>query len=182
MTRRIRSIYFVKSHLEKMKLWAVENFFEHICHLFWVSATANPPKSDDKYAQKSVQLLRGSSFRSYFLQNSYFSTYIEIFSPKKQVFPRKKNTSPNFFGCASVCKSMRQKFHACTNISTNPNRALQSQLGLVVRLIEGWNSYPHSDRFLIEMFQNHGLKEWISLRIMLLWLCKVIMSHFKHEK
>ena len=40
----------------------------------------------------------------------------------------------------------------------------------------------HSDRFLIEMFQNHGLKEWISLKITLLWLWKVIMSLFNHEK
>ena len=40
----------------------------------------------------------------------------------------------------------------------------------------------HSDRFLIEMFQNHGLKEWISLRIMLLRLWLVIMSLFNHEK
>ena len=30
------------------------------------------PKSDDKYAQKSLQLVRGSSFRSDFLQNPYF--------------------------------------------------------------------------------------------------------------
>ena len=35
-------------------------------------APANPPKSDDKYAQKSVQLVRVSSFRSDFLQNPYF--------------------------------------------------------------------------------------------------------------
>ena len=40
---------------------------------FWVGATANPPKSDDKYAQKSVQLVRGSSFRSDFLQNPDFN-------------------------------------------------------------------------------------------------------------
>ena len=39
----------------------------------------------------------------------------------------------------------------------------------------------HSDRFLDEMFQNHGLKEWISLKIMLLGLCKVIMSPLKYE-
>ena len=38
-----------------------------------LGATANPPKSDDKYAQKSVQLVRGSAFRSDFLQNPYFS-------------------------------------------------------------------------------------------------------------
>ena len=41
---------------------------------FAVGATANPPKSDDKYAQKSVQLVRGSSFQSDFLQNLYFNT------------------------------------------------------------------------------------------------------------
>ena len=40
----------------------------------------------------------------------------------------------------------------------------------------------HSDRFLIGLFQNHGLKEWISLKIMLLWLWKVIMSLFNNEK
>ena len=44
-------------------------------------ATANPPKSDDKYAQKSVQLVRGSSFLSDFLQNPYFKLkYLEISS------------------------------------------------------------------------------------------------------
>ena len=56
-----------------MNLCPVEHFFEHICHHFWMGATAKP-KSDDKYAQKSVQLVRGSSFRSDFLQNPYFST------------------------------------------------------------------------------------------------------------
>ena len=49
-----------------MKLWPVKHFF---------GATANPPKSDDKYAQKSVQLVRVSSFRSDFLQNPYFKKY-----------------------------------------------------------------------------------------------------------
>ena len=34
---------------------------------------ANPPKSDDKYVEKSVQLVRGSSFRNDLLQNPYFS-------------------------------------------------------------------------------------------------------------
>ena len=66
---------FVRSHFGNMNLWPVEHFFEHICYHFWVGATgatANPPKSDDKYAQKSVQLVRGSSFRSDFLQNPYF--------------------------------------------------------------------------------------------------------------
>ena len=66
---------FVRSHFGKMNLWQVEHFFEYICHHSWVGATgatANPPKSDDKYAQKSVQLVKGSSFRSEFLQNPYF--------------------------------------------------------------------------------------------------------------
>ena len=56
-----------------MNLLPVEHFFEHICHHFWVGATANPPKSNDRYAQESVQLVRGSSLQSDFLQNPYFS-------------------------------------------------------------------------------------------------------------
>ena len=41
-------------------------------------ATANPaPKSDDKYAQKSVQLVRVSSFRSDLLHNPYFKGIFE---------------------------------------------------------------------------------------------------------
>ena len=63
-----------------MNLWPVEHFFEHICHHFWVGLLLHPvglllhpPKSDDKYAQKSVQWVRGSSFQSDFLQNPYFS-------------------------------------------------------------------------------------------------------------
>ena len=38
-----------------------------------LGAIANPPKSDDKYVEKSVQLVRGSSFRNDLLQNPYFS-------------------------------------------------------------------------------------------------------------
>jgi hypothetical protein len=51
-----------------------------------LSATANPPKSDDKYALKSVQLVRGSSFRSDFFHNPYFSlhvNWVKIFSHSK---------------------------------------------------------------------------------------------------
>ena len=44
--------------------------------LFGAGATAHPPKSDDKYAQKSVQLVRGSSFRCDFLQNPYFKSQL----------------------------------------------------------------------------------------------------------
>ena len=54
----------------------LNTFFDHICHHFCVGATgatANPPKSDDKYVEKSVQLVRGSSFRNDLLQNPYFS-------------------------------------------------------------------------------------------------------------
>ena len=40
----------------------------------------------------------------------------------------------------------------------------------------------HTDRILIEMFQNHDFKEWVSLKIMLLWLCKVIRSLFNHVR
>ena len=45
-----------------------------------LGATANPPRSDDKYAQKSVQLVRGSSFRSDFLQNPYINTTTTMFT------------------------------------------------------------------------------------------------------
>ena len=42
---------------------------EHICHHFWVGATANPPKSDDRYAQ----LTRGVFIINDFLQNPHFN-------------------------------------------------------------------------------------------------------------
>ena len=63
-----------------MNLWPVEHFWAYLSSLLsgfavaGAGATANPPKSDDKYARKSVQLVRGSSLRSDFLQNPYFST------------------------------------------------------------------------------------------------------------
>jgi hypothetical protein len=41
---------------------------EHICHHFWVGATANPPISDDRYAQ----LIRGAFIMNDFLQNPHF--------------------------------------------------------------------------------------------------------------
>ena len=94
---------FVKSHFEKENLWPVKHFFEHICHHFWVAATANqlgatvnPSKSDDKYAQKSVQLVRGSSFWSDFLQNSYFSTKIEIIYRRNTIHENKNKVSELF--------------------------------------------------------------------------------------
>ena len=56
-----------------MNLWPIEHFFEPICHHFWVGLLLQPTKSDNEYAQKNVQLVRGSSFRSDFLQNPYFN-------------------------------------------------------------------------------------------------------------
>ena len=58
-----------KSHLTSWTL-----FWAYLSSI-WVGpsgATATSPKSDEKYAQKSVQLVRGSSFLSDFLQNPYF--------------------------------------------------------------------------------------------------------------
>ena len=52
-------------------------FWAYFCHRFWVGLLLHllhPPKIDDKYAQKKVQLVRGSSFRSDFLQNPHFKT------------------------------------------------------------------------------------------------------------
>ena len=60
-----------------MNLWPVENFFIILVIPFWLGLLlhpANPPKSDDKYVEKSVQLVRGSSFRNELLQNPYFRT------------------------------------------------------------------------------------------------------------
>ena len=62
-----------------MNLWPVEYFFEHIRHHLCVGATASPAKSDDKYAQKNVELVRGSSFHSDFLQKPYFNEYMIVF-------------------------------------------------------------------------------------------------------
>ena len=48
-----------------MKLWPVE----HLYHHFWVGATANPPKSDDK----DVQLARVA-----FIINDFLHTTLQI--------------------------------------------------------------------------------------------------------
>ena len=48
-----------------MNLWPVEHFL--------LGAIANPPKSDGKYVEKSVQVVRGSSFRNDLLQSPYFN-------------------------------------------------------------------------------------------------------------
>ena len=76
---------FVKSHFGKMNLWPV--------------ATANPPKSDDKYAQKSVQLVRGSYFRSDYFQNPYFSTEFLWVKAKWPEIKAKQKVVKNYFTC-----------------------------------------------------------------------------------
>jgi hypothetical protein len=45
-----------------------------------VGLLLHPLKSDDKYAEKSVQLVRGSSFRSDFLQNPYFKRILHTYT------------------------------------------------------------------------------------------------------
>ena len=50
-----------------MNLWTIEHFFPH----FGVPVVLEVPQSEEK----SVQLVRGSSFRSDFLQNPYFSNF-----------------------------------------------------------------------------------------------------------
>ena len=59
---------FVRSHLEKMKLWPVEHSW-----LTFFSRSALICTDLEKKWAKSVQLVRVSFFRSYFLQNPYFS-------------------------------------------------------------------------------------------------------------
>ena len=59
-----------------MKLWAVEHFFHH----FWVGATANPPKSDDRY----VQLTRGAFIINDVLQNPHFKKQPNFCSGQKE--------------------------------------------------------------------------------------------------
>ena len=47
---------------------------EQICHHFWVGSTANPPKSDYRYAQ----LIRGAFIINDFLQNPHLSKNLQI--------------------------------------------------------------------------------------------------------
>ena len=55
---------YVKSNFLEMNLWTVEHFFPH----FRVPLVLLVPQSEEK----SVQLVRGSSFRSDFIKKSYF--------------------------------------------------------------------------------------------------------------
>ena len=53
-----KSMDFVRSHFGKMNLWAVEHYFSSFC---------------GTWSTRSVQLVKGSSFQSDFLQNPCFS-------------------------------------------------------------------------------------------------------------
>ena len=78
---------FVRSHFGKMNLWPVEPFFEHICHLFWVSlllhslllhplgVTATHPKVMTNMLKKvfnwsEVHLSEVTSYKIYILGSS----------------------------------------------------------------------------------------------------------------
>ena len=92
-----------------MNLWPVEHFFEHISDHFWVGLLLHllhPPKSDDKYAQKSVQLIRGSSFRSDFLQNPYFNIFF-----CKTCQNQSNDTATIFFVKISKSKALIRHFY-----------------------------------------------------------------------
>ena len=77
---------FVTINFGKMNLWPVEHFFQHrylsskldsplIKTLIRFSSNQNIGEGesnfDDKYVEKNVQLVRGSSFRNDLLQNPY---------------------------------------------------------------------------------------------------------------
>jgi hypothetical protein len=63
----------------KMNPWPVEDFFDHICHHFWLGLLLHllhSPKSDDKYAQKElnwseVHLSDVTSYKIYTLVSSH---------------------------------------------------------------------------------------------------------------
>ena len=52
----------------------------------------------------------------------------------------------------------------------------EAKEGVSKALLHSNEFLKHTDRIFIEMFQNQDFKEWISLKIMLFWLCKVLMS------
>ena len=51
----------------------------------------------------------------------------------------------------------------------------EAKEGVSKALLHSEEFLKHTDQIFIEMFQNHDFKEWISLKIMLFWLYKVIM-------
>ena len=67
---------FVRSYFGTNEpLTSFKHFFPH----FLTGCAANQEKSEEKSEEKSVQLVRASSFRSDFLQNSYFSELLKIY-------------------------------------------------------------------------------------------------------
>ena len=80
---------FVRSHFGKMNLWPVEHFFEQICHHFWVGATgatANPPKKDDKYAQKKCSTGHRFIFPKWLLTKSILYVYKQSLTKSLMLF------------------------------------------------------------------------------------------------
>ena len=74
------------SHFGKMKLWPVEhrlNIFEHFFNIFIIKIRFSlsnvlikgESNFDDKFVEKSVQLVRSSSFRNDWLVNPFLSQY-----------------------------------------------------------------------------------------------------------
>ena len=64
-----------------MNLWPVEHFFNMMKIRFSLSNVLIRGESnfDDKYVEKSVQLVRGSSYRNDLLQIPYFTKYSVFF-------------------------------------------------------------------------------------------------------
>ena len=68
------------------------------------------PNFDDKYVEKSVQLVIGSSFRNDLLQNPYFSQYL-LLSPRQcSISKSKGNNHPSFV------KVLTQNWHSTTKV------------------------------------------------------------------
>ena len=65
MVTLTNNFVYKKSAQYRKYIWSIE----HICHHLWVGATANPPQSDDRYAQ----LTRGAFKINDFLLNPHFS-------------------------------------------------------------------------------------------------------------
>ena len=58
----------------------------------------------------------------------------------------------------------------------------EAKEGVSKALLHSEEFLKHTDQIFIEIFQNHDFKEWISLKIMLFWLYRVIMPIFIYVK
>ena len=64
--------------------------------------------------------------------------------------------------CDLIFKKILQGLRRCLN---NPivTELLTNGKRTIYTYTKWLQTYAHTDQFLVEMFQNHGLKEWISL-------------------